>query len=309
MIRTLVLLLLPLWAAVAFSASPQQSLEKIAQAARQQNYQGTVVMASASHWQSMAVKHAFINDQEYERLEQLTGMPQEYVRRGEEELCGHTESLAFHRPLKNPLRTPTPELQPDFAYTFAYGSVQRLAGRQVQQLNVQPHDNHRYGLTLWLDQQTNLLLGVDLLGSDNHVLERTHFVDIEVAKPMPVEAFQSSLPAHQVAPAETAESKIAAVSWLPNWLPNGFHLAHAQEQADSIRLMYFDGITAFSVFIDQSVSAPTLEKQWGATAAVVMPVMYDEQMHRVTAVGEVPLHTLREVVLSVRPNLNSAGAE
>lgn len=303
MIKTLVLLLLPLWALADLSESPQQLLEDVAQAARQQNYQGTIVMASSSHWQSMDVKHALINGQEYERLQQLTGIPQEYIKRGPEQFCSHDENLAFHRPLKNPLRTPTPKLQQDFAYNFTYGAVQRLAGRTVQQLNVQPHDNNRYGLTLWLDQQTNLLLGVDLLDGQNHILERTHYADIKVAAPMTVDDFVPSMATHAVQEAANTENKIAAVSWLPHWLPVGFQLTYAQEQADSIRLMYFDGITAFSVFIDQSASAPTLEKQWGATAAVVMPVIFEEQMHRVTAVGEVPLHTLREVVLSVSPNL------
>ncbi len=309
MIKTLVLLLLPLWALAEASENPQQLLENVAQAARLQNYQGTIVMASASHWQSMDVQHAFINGQEFERLQQLTGLPQEYIKRGSEQFCSHGDNLAVHRPLKNPLRTPTPKLEQDFAYSFTYGTVQRLAGRLVQQLNVQPHDNNRYGLTLWLDQQTNLLLGVDLLDSQQHILERTHYVDIEIAAIMTAENFIPSMPTHAVQETVSTESKIANVSWQPSWLPVGFQMTHAQEQTGSIRLMYFDGITAFSVYIDQSASAPTLEKQWGATAAVVMPIMYEDQVHRVTAVGEVPLHTLREVVLSVRPNMTTPVAE
>lgn len=309
MIRALVLSLLPLWAFAEVSQSPQQLLESVAQAARQQNYQGTIVMASDSHWQSMSVQHALINGQEYERLQQLTGMPQEYIMRGSEQLCSHADNLALHRPLKNPLRTPTPNLQQDFAYDFTYGVVQRLAGRLVQQLNVQPQDNNRYGLTLWLDQETNLLLGVDLLDSQNHVLERTHYADIKTNTLMVAEDFVPSMPAHNVQEAVPAENKVESVSWIPNWLPVGFHVTYAQEKASSIRLMYFDGITAFSVYIDQSASAPTLEKQWGATAAVVMPIIYENQVHRVTAVGEVPLQTLRQVVLSVRPNLAESTAE
>lgn len=305
MIRALLLVLLPLWALadIDVSESPQQLLERIVQASSQQNYQGTVVMASATSWQTMTVQHALIEGQEYERLQQLTGLPQEYIQRGAEQICSHADHLPLHRPLKNPLRIPAPKLQPDFAYDLSMGTVQRLAGRIVRQLHVQPHDHNRYGLNLWLDQQTGLLLGVDLLDGQQHVLERTHFVEINMAPMLVADDFLPSMPSHSVQVIDAIKTTIAPVSWQPNWLPAGFHLTSAQEQENSIRLMYFDGITAFSVFIDRTASVPTLEKQWGATAAVVMPVTYEDQVHRVTAVGEVPLETLRQIALSVQPNL------
>lgn len=303
MVKALVLWLLPLWAVAEQGQSPQQWLERIADAARQQNYQGTIAMVSDSHWQTLSVQHALIGGEEYERLQQLNGVPQEYIKRGTEQLCSHVEAFPFHRPLKNPLRIPIPALQQDLAYSFTFGGVQRLAGKVAQQLNVQPHDNNRYGLTLWLDQQTSLLLGVDLLDSQHNILERTRFVNIDIGQPIAAEEFVTSMPAHAVQQTNNPESQVAEVSWLPTWLPLGFKMTFAQEQADSIRLMFFDGITAFSVFIDQSASAPTLEKQWGATAALVLPITHEETVHRVTAVGEVPLHTLRQVVLSIRPNV------
>lgn len=309
MVKALVLWLLPLLAFAEVSESPQQWLERIADAARQQNYQGTIAMVSDSHWQTLSVQHALIDGEEYERLQQLSGVPQEYVKRGSEQLCSHIETFPFHRPLKNPLRIPIPELQQDLAYDFTFGGVQRLAGKVAQQLNVQPHDDNRYGLTLWLDQQTSLLLGVDLLDSQHNILERTHFVEVTIGQPIAVEEFVTTMPAHEVQQSDSAENKIAEVSWLPTWLPVGFKMTFAQEHADGIRLMYFDGITAFSVFIDQTATAPSLEKQWGATAAVVLPITYEDQLQRVTAVGEVPLHTLRQVVLSVRPSMAMSAAE
>lgn len=304
MIRALILLLLPVWALADISESPQQILESVAQAARQQNYQGTIVMASSSHWQTMEVKHAMINGEEYERLKQLTGASQESIKRGAEHVCSHAEHLPLHRPLKNPLRIPTPKLDQNFAYDFTYGDLQRMAGRMVQPLNVKPYDNKRYGLTLWIDKKSKLLLGVDLLDSKQNVLERTHYVDISLAAELTPQDFIPNMPAHGVQRSITEpEKSIAQVGWKPYWLPVGFELTHALEEDGSVRLMYFDGITAFSVFIDRSDNAPALEQQWGATAAVVIPVAYNESIHRVTAVGEVPLSTLREIVASVKPNL------
>src|SRR5690554_2853106 len=219
-------MLLPLW---VWAETPQQLLESVAQAARQQNYQGTVVMASASHWQSMKVQHALIDGEEFERLQQLTGLPQEYIQHGSEQWCSHDDNLALHRPLKNPLRIPHPKLQQDFAYDFIQGKTQRLAGRTVRQLNVQPHDNNRYGLTLWLDQQTNLLLGVDLLDSQQHILERTHYVDIDMTGDVTPKDFVPSMPVHAVQQRVSKQSKLAPVSWKPSWLPVGFQKTHAQE--------------------------------------------------------------------------------
>src|SRR5690554_8229704 len=115
-------------------------------------------MASSSHWQTMEVKHAMINGEEYERLKQLTGASQESIKRGAEHVCSHAEHLPLHRPLKNPLRIPTPKPDQNFAYDFTYGDLQRMAGRMVQPLNVKPYDNKRYGLTLWIDKKSKLLL-------------------------------------------------------------------------------------------------------------------------------------------------------
>ena len=141
----------------------------------------------------------------------------------------------------------------------------------------------------------------DLLDERQRVLERIQFAQVTIGQPADTDAFSADLP-WQSLPAPQGYEQ-ALVSWRPFWLPDGFTLLAAAEHDDTIRLLYADGLAAFSVFIDaQTDLFSSLDRRWGATSAVVRLVQNDQAgARRVTAVGELPAATLEKIIQSVRP--------
>ena len=73
------------------------------------------------------------------------------------------------------------------------------------------------------------------------------------------------------------------------------------QQSSVSTLMYTDGLTAFSIFVqaDAGDRAREIESTNGATVAVSVRVGSAQAPHLVTLVGEIPMPTARRVVRSV----------
>lgn len=284
----------------ATAAEAQQWLNKMLQAAAGQNYQGVVVLGNEKHWDSYTVRHALLAGVEYEWVEQLSGTPRLSVRHGEALFCGHTETLNHHHhPLKNPLRPQSTLLADHLAYDFKLAGTHRVAGRWAQKINIQPHDEWRYRVNLWLDLETALLLRTEIV-DQQQVLVRAQFAQIDFSAELDESAFIPHLSGHDLILQSPTETIAEAVGWQPQWLPAGFQLKLAQQHEQGVRLLYFDGLASFSVFIESAAApAAALKKRWGATGAVVQLVEQEEQTVQVTAVGELPLQTLKKVAQSI----------
>lgn len=298
----IVLLCLTFCSFPLFAESPltaDQWLARMERAAQQENYQGVIVSGLNQHWDSLQVRHAQIDGKEYEHLLRLNQKAQELIRQGEESVCYHQGKLKLHSPLKNPLRLRIPEQI--VGYDLVVGAHLRLAGRSGQEVLIRPKDALRYGMRLWLDEATGLLLGLELLNERGVVLERAQYAQIQIGEPIAADTFQSTLPGHALAN-KTQAAEIALVDWQPRWLPEGFVATQAKQQQQAVRLMYSDGLAAFSVFVDEVPAAvPHLVRQWGATNAVLLQVQHNEVRRRITAVGELPASTLEQIALSVAP--------
>lgn len=278
-------------------------LNRMKQAASTLNYQGVVVLGNLQSLDSYQIWHANINGKEYEFIEQLSGHQQHMVRTPESIFCAHHDDLERHLPLKNPLRPQASFLfSEDFPYQFTLGEQQRMAGRLSQQILLQPSENGRYSAALWLDYDTGMLLRSELRDA-NEVLVRAQFVQFMLNNDLVASDFATPLPGHHIEiKSEQPNLEIEQPNWLPSWLPQGFTLQFVQQHANAAsRLMYFDGLVSFSLFVDvaERQVAP-IERRWNATGAVVLEVQQGEQHRRVTAVGELPLETLKRIAASVQ---------
>lgn len=295
-----------IWAHAEHSHEAHQWLAKMLQATSAQNYQGIVVTGNQQRWDSYQISHAHINGEEFEWVEQLTGPSKLAVRRQDVLFCGHTEAQhREHRPLQNPLRPRALLPLDNRAYQLQLGRTGRVAGRLAQQINIQPTDHDRYAMNLWLDAETAVLLKTEVL-ADNDVLVRAQFASIDFEPRLTEESFIPIMAGHSLTIVPKEQQIDAAVSWLPQWLPVEFNLKFAQQQNDGqIRLLYFDGIASFSIFIEDAaerspaVEQKTVQKTWNATSAVVLTTGQGEQVKKITAVGEVPAETLARVAQSI----------
>ncbi len=312
-------------------------LERMTQAFQQQNYRGVLIYGDGQEWQTLAITHAVIDGVEQEKLQHLTGLPREMVRHGHDIVCIHPgdHSPRLNSELSNPLHGFSRVMEiDDGQYHFTLGNVERIVGRFAQRLQVTPVDADRYGYQLWLDQVTGLLLRSDLLNHQQQVLERFQFAQIEIGPDIPATAFEPDDQGHKLTlyPVSPDHEQIstADIGWLPSWVPSGFHITAviqagspqpqvAAEQKDDsgamsklpVRLMYSDGLAAFTLFIDpvSQEHLPEMTSRWGATAAVVRYREHssaeadgDNQSRlRVTVVGELPADTMIRIATSVVP--------
>ncbi|MAD44191.1 MAG: hypothetical protein CMI02_19175 [Oceanospirillaceae bacterium] len=318
-------LLLPLLVSVAALASAEGSardwLDQMKRAFKEENYRGVLIYGNQQHWETISVVHGKINGVEHEKLRHLTGIPREIIRSGDQTTCIHPgdHSVRIASSLPSPLQGIDSNADISVSYDFRVADTQRIAGRYARQMIIAPKDRNRYGYRLWLDQESGLLLRSDMLGQDGEVLERFQFASVDIGMPLTQDDFVPGSDGHPLSehPAPAVSGKTSeSPAWLPEWVPTGFVLMQAGELSppgeqisseeslqQPLRLMYTDGLAAFTLFVDLAGSEkmPEMVSQWGATSAAVRYRSFDESRYRITAVGELPSAAISRIAGSVTP--------
>lgn len=246
------------------------------------NYQGVLTYEHGAHLATMSIEHSIVEGQVRERLSHLSGEPRQVSFH--REVCDGFGS----RLLLGGVSGEGPD--PDQSYHISVVGTERVAGRQVYLLQVMPRDQHRYGYVLGIDQESHLPLKLLLIGPGNQVLERFQYASISLGASTDVNEQQP------------VECQHRPSQWVPQWLPAGFSYAGSRQlESDRLMLMYTDGLSTFSLFIE-SAAAANLEgrAQRGATVAYLGRLDTRQGSYRVSAVGEVPVQTLERVALSLQ---------
>ncbi len=290
-------------------------LDKMSHAFNKRNYRGVLIYGDPNVWNTLSIKHSVIDGIEYEKLEHLTGLPRKIIRRDHDITCIHPGDHVVRtdpnitNPLTQSLVLSSSELTN--LYDLQVGGHERIADRLAQRINVIPKDKYRYGYRLWVDMQSGLLLRSDLMSESAEVLERFQFAQVEIDADIPISEFDDTETGHPIeAHGFTSEEMVQPALWELEWIPRGFVLTtrYVQEQAaqhHQTMVMYTDGLAAFTLFVDNVADGrmPDMNKRWGATAAVVRHMKFNDNGYRITVVGEVPMATVQKIALSVRPML------
>lgn len=294
---------------------PEQQLEvqsvpslfaKMSRVSHTLNYQGsfTYEHQPGAGLQSFRVSHWVVDGIEHERLQYLNGPEREIVRNGQQLNCLPPGDQLLQGRLT---RIGTRLAGLDELYTFQARYVERVAGRLATVLQVQPRDAYRFGYILSVDQETGMVLKSLMVDASGRILERYQFVELDLNPD--VEALQQVPAAKRQRVANTAliecnQTEVGVPrGWALRWTPPGFVFV-GQQKLNNTRdmLMYTDGLTTFSVFIEPANNVP-LEGigQRGATVLYMGMLMRDQQLHRVAVVGEIPAAAAEQVALGVRP--------
>jgi sigma-E factor negative regulatory protein RseB len=296
-------------AGVAGFTDPRQWLERMSHAIKETNYQGVLVFGNDQLWHTMAISHAMADGIEYEKISHLTGNPREIIRAGQDVSCTHPDdqALRLYDQSANLLSGIDPHLPAlDSYYQLRQARPERIAGRNALQIQVIPNDTFRFGQNLWLDEETGLLLRSDLVDRSRKVIERYQFAQITIGQAIPASEFEVPPGSHQYVSHLATPGVTTMVEhqqgWYPQWVPPGFALSVERDAASRDALMYSDGLSAFTLFVDQveQDSMPDMSRRWGATAAVVRHQRDGERNMRITVVGELPMATAKRIALSVR---------
>ncbi|HCR1304912.1 TPA: MucB/RseB C-terminal domain-containing protein [Pseudomonas aeruginosa] len=272
---SLLLLLGSLMAVPATQAADASDwLNRLAEADRQNSFQGTFVYERNGSFSTHEIWHRVESDGAVrERLLQLDGARQEVVR-----VDGRTQCISGG-----------------------------LAGRPAVVLAVTPRDQHRYGFELHLDRDTGLPLKSLLLNEKGQLLERFQFTQLNTGAAPAEDQLQAGAECQVVGPAKADGEK--TVAWRSEWLPPGFTLTRSFMRRSPVTpdpvacLTYGDGLARFSVFIEPLHGAMVgdARSQLGPTVVVSKRLQTDDGGQMVTVVGEVPLGTAERVALSIRP--------
>lgn len=303
--------------ALAANSSPEASewLNKLAQAEQKQSYQGSFVYERNGSFSSHDIWHRVQDGKVSERLLQLDGAAQEVVRVDGKVQCvsgALASDLAGAAPSDSAPRVLDP-LKLMSWYDLSVAGESRVADREAVIVTLTPRDQHRYGFELHLDRRTGLPLRSLMLNDKGQLLERFQMTRLDT----------DDLPSDQDLHASAACKPVqrnaqpageAVVGWRSDWLPPGFELINSSVRHDSDHggtvssLMYDDGLTRFSVFLEPiSGDAGTdTRTQLGPTTAVSRHLNTPKGKVMVTVVGEVPLGTAERVALSMRPQDSQA---
>lgn len=90
--------------------------------------------------------------------------------------------------------------------------------------------------------------------------------------------------------------------WIAGWLPAGFELLQSTFQEEQASLVYGDGISVVSVFIEPVLETflPPSNAQRGATAIYINYLSTRTETYLVSVVGEVPMATAERVFSALR---------
>ncbi len=303
--------------ALAANSSPEASewLNKLAQAEQKQSYQGSFVYERNGSFSSHDIWHRVQDGKISERLLQLDGAAQEVVRVDGKVQCvsgALASDLAGAAPSNSAPRVLDP-LKLMSWYDLSVAGKSRVADRDAVIVTLTPRDQHRYGFELHLDRRTGLPLRSLMLNDKGQLLERFQMTRLDTDD-VPSDADLHASAACKPVERSNQPAGESVVGWRSDWLPPGFELINSSVRRDSERgstvssLMYDDGLTRFSVFLEPiSGDAGTdTRTQLGPTAAVSRHLNTPKGKVMVTVVGEVPLGTAERVALSMRPQDSQA---
>lgn len=244
------------------AGSAQAWLSKMVQAINGLNYQVSFVLLKPGvDTQPYLWRHG-INSQgvEVEQLNLLNGPGIEMLR-VDDQVSYFEPNVPPYSLKSNVINGPLPiaffsdPLSLSESYDFYAVGRSRISGRAAQQIRIVSKDKSRFGFNLWLDQETGLLLKLNIVDLKGKLLEQiqvTEFVVTEEIHPYLDRIEVSKLP-KVVSLGQSAQS---AKKWQIEFMPVGMKLikwdVHRLPIGDPVDyVMLSDGLVDVSVYLQR----------------------------------------------------------
>lgn len=300
------------------AAEARQWLQRVQNAARAGNFQGTLVYSAGGQLSSSRVWHFVGGDQTYELMESQDGRQQRIARHNDNVLTlwpQNKTAVLEKRETPAGWSTTPQALDPQALeqYDLRREANSRVAGRDAAVLVLEPRDALRYAQRLWADLASGLMLRADVLGDAvqgaRSLLESTAFSQVEIGvRPQPDLVLQvmRRLDGLQVTRPQQKRTTLEAEGWALAKAVPGFKLAGCvlrgmESTGDGepvLQAVFTDGLTHVSVFVEPfrpQRHKADVQAQQGATSTL----MQRRGDHWVTAVGDVPPATLKQFAAAI----------
>nr|WP_082768909.1 MucB/RseB C-terminal domain-containing protein [Paraglaciecola hydrolytica] len=286
-------------------------LSKMAKAFKSLNYSiSFVVLKPGVDSQPYLWRHAIDeNGIEMEQLNLLNGPGREVVRIGNK-VSYFEPNVPPYSLQSSTINGPFPSelfYQPEKlfdSYEFVLVGRSRVSGRSAQQIRVISNDKSRFGLNLWLDQESGLLLKMNMVNLEGQPLEQIQVAAIQVTEqpdPFFARIDLPMLPDILVMRGQQATTP----RWKLNYLPLGMHVAKQDihrlpmtgELVDYILLT--DGLVDVSIYLQPMASAKASQDLIGRHES---NTILTRQMGEVsvTLVGKIPAVTADAILKSIQ---------
>ena len=292
--------------------SVQQTLVRMVDASRTLSYRGIATYEQGGTERTVSVMRAMRGGRQLERLEYLDGPRRELIRKGKR---GDCDPMA-DRLLKGGVVPGGHAALERFAdhYRASFQDDDRVAGRVVKQIYLEPRDSYRYGHLLGVDAVSGLLLEDLVLDAREGIIERFKFANVEIGASIDETASEPRSGSHTVVvaascvrPATPPELEGVAPTWEAAWVPPGFVLIDPPQLSpgDAQEMHYTDGLGAFSVFIaPERVPLREVEVRRGATVVYLRHWRDASRSFVISVVGELPAPVAKRIAEGVRPAPN-----
>ncbi|MDH5483885.1 MAG: MucB/RseB C-terminal domain-containing protein [Gammaproteobacteria bacterium] len=283
-------------------------LKKMMQASKNNNYEGVLVVRHADQLDAMRVQHGKNDKGVWESMESLTGEPRQVIRQQDQvttifpqrhlvTVSHNLDASSLHPQLPDNI-----ELLKKF-YKLKLMGASRVANRDAETLQLTPKDQYRYGFKFWLDKDTGLLLRCDLLDEKLNVVEQLMFSELSIIDQLPDNALaMDAFKGFKQVDLDEGRQQSLTHQWQAKKLPAGFMLTRmsintgAQEPVH--HLVYSDGMASVSVFIEKHTSDET-SLMGDSSMGAVNAYSFHREGNHITAIGEVPVATVRMIGQSV----------
>lgn len=285
-------------------------LNKMNQALHQLTYKGTLVLVQGNNVSSLMIDHSVVNGVQSERVVRLNEAGGEVSK----EVKGFSLS-----------KIPRIHAEMEKVYSFDLGRENRVANIPCRIITARPKDRARYLQKYCIDMVSGMLLDYRLVGKTHKPVEQFMFTNIEIRMPEKDASDISLNTSKNLTPVassfNTPESEVETLlrqisnasledGWKIELIPAGFEIKQAphmkevlpDQQGEQTTKHYVlsDGLISVSLFLTPIDRNGTPQSAIQINSGALNVVSQDKNGHRITAVGEVPELTLKNIVKNLR---------
>ncbi|MCP4334910.1 MAG: hypothetical protein GY785_19825 [Gammaproteobacteria bacterium] len=308
------LLLSTLLSAPVIAEPAMDWVQKMSVAMRNLNYKGDFVYLHENRLEGMRISHYRDEHGEKERLISLNGEAREVIRDNQNLTCiwPSSRKVIVDVSRKNsfsPIFIPDDIVRLEKFYDMKLVGKDRVANMEVVIVHIDPRDKYRYGMKFWINESNGLMMKSNLLDENNKVIEEVMFTRLKlyegddklVIDTMP--PIDDNFTLVRYHSGDSSETFVADDAWQLDDVPGGFwresvlrrklpgNNDHYVQQ-----MVYTDGLASLSVFIEKKSS---LTQSGVSSMGAVNAFIRILNNHSVTAIGEVPAITVKQVAESV----------
>lgn len=285
-------------------------LDRMSEAMSRLSYEGELIYQHDRRVEVLSLVHTVGGGLERERITSLNGRPREVIRDNESVICIQPGTKAVSVDQRRgggfPSLVPLSADELRDVYNLSFSGEGRVAGREARIVDIRPRDRYRYGRRLYLDVEQGLPLKLDMLDDKGEPIAQIMFSRIKVDSAIPFDASAPSLQTegYSLVKREQAQANTPKpFQWTFAKLPPGFRMNLQDMRRDEANgewqehVVVTDGLATVSIYIEKAKGDGGLE---GASRMGVLSA-YGRRVggEQVTAVGEVPLETVRLIAEAV----------